>query len=601
MTRAGVTVTAVAALIVWGPIAVQADITVWQAGTGTWALDSHWSNGRPTADLTAHVTNGGTARVTQAGEECAWLHIGIAANESGTVNIESGSLTANAYVGVGEFGTGAIRQTGGTFSGGTYLYLGQYQGASGEYELFSPGQCDLSALHVGSQGTGTFTHNGGTADVHNFYVGNQSTGHGTYFLYGGQLSANQQTVGNNGHGTVNHYGGTNTVTTDAGLNIAVQASSSGEYNLFNSGQLNTTHLSVGVRGTGSFDQQGGTANLSRMFFVGRESTATGDVSISQQAVFDCQVATIGDHGEGTFDQRFSTVTVSANLYVGYGGSGNGEYTLTGGSLAAGLEQTVGYYGSGSFLQEGGSNQVGTYLRLGRFAGSSGSYTMDGGVLTAPTIRVGQEGSGSFEIAGADSDITVTECLSFGADSTFDAVAGSTIHLQGADFKNYNHEPADLAGLNQVGLAIAGARNVVPSTLEVAGAPEGGFLQNFAFAALTLEAGVSAASVQLVDDVNNGQGGGADECLFVRQLTIAPGAELDLNRLALYVEGDQVSQVTYWLNHGQLVDSTLGAGEAITALYTAGDNWTKVWVIPEPGSLLLLSLVGALLLRPQRRR
>ena len=89
---------------------------------------------------------------------------------------------------------------------------------------------------------------------------------------------------------------------------------------------------------------------------------------------------IGVSGSGSFTQSGGTNTTTGGL----GGlilgvlSGSGTYNLSGGSLlAGGFGESIGGYGSGTFTQSGGTNTVTTLLKLGSDPGGSGTYSLTG--------------------------------------------------------------------------------------------------------------------------------------------------------------------------------------------------------------------------------
>ena len=67
---------------------------------------------------------------------------------------------------------------------------------------------------------------------------------------------------------------------------------------------------------------------------------------------------IGIGGTGTFTQSGGTNTVSNTLDLGFYSGSSGAYNLSStGSLSAGNSEDIGYYGTGTFTQSGGTNTV----------------------------------------------------------------------------------------------------------------------------------------------------------------------------------------------------------------------------------------------------
>jgi len=199
-----------------------------------------------------------------------------------------------------------------------------------------------------------------------------------------------------------------------------------------------------------------------------------------------------------------------------------------------LEENVAVIGTATFTQTGGTNEVDT-LFLGRNLGSTGTYTISGGVLSSPTVCVGYDGAGTLSITGAAAQISVSNFLRFGADSTFTSVPGGTIHMTGAALENLSTAPADLAGLANLTLIFEGGTGVTDD-FEAAGQDKGadlsGWTANFALGTLQL-GGAAAGRVALVDTFDNQPGWVGDEALYTDTLIMNAGATIDPGGLNLY--------------------------------------------------------------------
>ena len=84
---------------------------------------------------------------------------------------------------------------------------------------------------------------------------------------------------------------------------------------------------------------------------------------------------IGVAGTGTFTQSGGTNTVSAmaTMILGDNPSGSGTYNLSAGYLANAADLTVGLSGTGVFTQSGGTNSVLNGVTLGSNSNSLGTY------------------------------------------------------------------------------------------------------------------------------------------------------------------------------------------------------------------------------------
>ena len=72
---------------------------------------------------------------------------------------------------------------------------------------------------------------------------------------------------------------------------------------------------------------------------------------------------VGLSGTGSFTQSGGTNSAS-NLYLGNNTGGNGVYSLSGSGQVSAQSEYVGSSGTGAFTQTGGSNTVASALYLG---------------------------------------------------------------------------------------------------------------------------------------------------------------------------------------------------------------------------------------------
>ncbi len=405
---------------------------------------------------------------------------------------------------------------------------------------------------TGNWGTGSNWNNGEPTDIDYAYINNGGTAQITSSdevcrdLYLGEGSGES--------GSVTQTGGTNTLS--GWLSLGEQSGSNGTYNLSGTGQLSADGETIGYSGTGTFTQTGGTNTLSGWLYLGEQSGSNGTYNLSGTGQLSADWETIGDYGTGTFTQTGGTNTVSTSLYLGYAAGSNGTYNLSGTGQLSADGETIGYSGTGSFTQTGGTNTLSGWLFLGYNSGSNGTYTIFGGSLSTVDFYVGYDGSGTLNITGSAANITVSNLLHFGADSTFTAVPGSTIHMTGSAFENENTDATDLAGLSNLELIFeGGSADIDPFELagEDMGAIMAGFTDNFALGTLTL-GDVDIGKIQLVDDFDNQPGWLGSEALYVSNLNIGAGSYLDLNGLNLYyLQGSIDPAATIVYNGGNLFE------------------------------------------------
>jgi hypothetical protein len=189
----------------------------------------------------------------------------------GGYGLEGGTLTVGGAEYVGNSGTGAVDQIGGSHTVGTTvspqsLYIAYGASSAGTFTLSGTGSLSVTgAEYVGDSGAGTFAQSGGFVTLSstsggNLWLGYGTTGFGTYLLSGGTLTVNgNEGVGYNGAGTFNQTGGIQTVgTSGSPKTLAVGYDHAvGTYTL-SSGTVNVVGAEVVGYGTaGTFSQSGG--------------------------------------------------------------------------------------------------------------------------------------------------------------------------------------------------------------------------------------------------------------------------------------------------------------------------------------------------------
>ena len=128
--------------------------------------------------------------------------------------------------------------------------------------------------HRTTSSVNAYVINGGTAAItlpgaacYDLYLGDpNSTNSGTIQMSGGSLTVSYyEYVGNDGAGTFNQTGGTNNVSSSSGgLYLGYTSASYGSYNL-SAGQLLGNLQYLGYSGTGRFTQSGGTNTFSNLY------------------------------------------------------------------------------------------------------------------------------------------------------------------------------------------------------------------------------------------------------------------------------------------------------------------------------------------------
>lgn len=364
-----------------------------------------------------HSTRNGT--VTQTGGAHIVdknLYLGFNTGITGTYNLQGGTLTTNNdgstyFQTVGYQGTGNFSHSGGTHSSGP-LYLGYLAGSAGNYSL--SGTASLNAkqyLQVGASGTGVFTQTGGTNSVDlagvisSLFLGAGSTGHGTYNLSAGSLAAGTAIVGNSGTGIFNQSGGMHTLSGsifDGSLVVGGNSGSNGTYNLSGTGNLIANSGTIGQSGTGTFTQTSGTHTVTSTLAIAQNVGSYGTYNL-QGGLLKANTIDIVNAGTAAFNFTGGTLAV---------GQFTGNLVNNGGTLAPGnspgTTNITGNYtqsAAGIFAVEIGGLLAGTEYDV---LNVSGTTSLDGTL----NVSLFDLGSGLFAPQAGDSfDILTAEILS----------------------------------------------------------------------------------------------------------------------------------------------------------------------------------------------
>jgi autotransporter-associated beta strand protein/T5SS/PEP-CTERM-associated repeat protein len=285
------------------------------------------------------------------------LLIGDSQNSAGNFSLESGTMTVNNKIFVGNNrGTGTMTMSGGTLTktGGDETFVGR------------------------EAGTGTLTQSGGTVTLnHNLYVGQSSGSTGTYNISGSSvLNVGRDFVigRESGTGSLNMSGGTITKTGDEKFLV---------------GHNN---------GVGTVVQSGGTITANNELYIGNENSgARGTYTLSGAGALNVanEVVVGRESGTGTLNVNGGTITTSGNgnMYVGRR-NGTGTLNQTDGTIVVNKEFGVGTrddnkIGTGTYNLSGGSIAVANNFFVGKEQGASGTMSMTGGTLgTSESLRIG---------------------------------------------------------------------------------------------------------------------------------------------------------------------------------------------------------------------
>jgi autotransporter-associated beta strand protein len=355
-------------------------------------------------------------------------------NDSGS-QIMSGSLSAG-YQLVGNSGTGAFTQSGGTSIVGQ-LYLGyNTSSSSGAYTLNGSGLLSVGAAYVGSAGTGTFTQSGGTGTFGSLSLGSGTGSRGTYNLNGGMLILSGLTEGP-GTAAFNFSGGTllagatfstggsiglstsggNAIIDTAGNALTVSGLLSGSGNLIKAGS-GTLALAATNRYVGNTTITAGTLQLGN---AKAAPNSTIIVGVDNGLAFGSGVtAPILGGLAGSGNVTLATVD-SSPLAVALTVGGNNADTTYSGSLS----------GSGSLLKTGTGQLMlsGASTYSGSTAVNAGQLMINGSLVSPVTVNAGGTLSGTGSLASVT--VTAGGYLAPGDSPGVMQLSGSLTLLSGA--------------------------------------------------------------------------------------------------------------------------------------------------------------------------
>ena len=413
----------------------------------------------------------GTVRVNTAGTLAVSgeLFIGDSLNSTGNFSLESGTMTVNNKIFVGNNrGTGTMTMSGGTLTktGGDETFVGR------------------------DAGTGTLTQSGGTVTLnHNLYVGQSSGSTGTYNISGSSvLNVGRDFVigRESGTGSLNMTGGTITKTGDEkflvghnnGVGTVVQSGGTisannelyignensgarGTYTLSGTGALNVANEVVVGResGTGILNVDGGTMTTTgngNMYIGRRNGTGTLNQTAGVISVIkEFGVGTRDDNkiGTGTYNLSGGSLSAANNIFIGKEQGSSGTLNMTGGTMSTSDKLQIGHnQATGVLTQSGGTLNVQNEVYIGNEnnASSVGTYTLSGtGALNVGNeVIVGRDnGTGTLNLNGG----TVTATKISGGNGS------ATVNFNGGVLKAKRDEANLIENLDVANVQSGGAK------------------------------------------------------------------------------------------------------------------------------------------------
>jgi len=357
------------------------------SGTSTNAGDGNIIIGSASAGTGTLNLNTGAALNVDDSTGSGFSRIIVGDGETGTMNIDGGSVDLKYYNGNGTTfrvgasgGTGTVNMTDGLVtvtegSAGSYgvIVIGQDAGSTGIFNQSGGtiNQAGVANLQVGVfGGAGTFT----MSDDSVFIMG--GSGSSTYF---GAAAANSDA-------TVNFQDNATFTQTADVQNFIAQADSTA---VFNQTGADTSVTWEGDTGSGD-----------RPFWVGTGANGVGTYNLSAGSLaFDDINLRLGSavDGTGIINQTGGTLTTpGSSASIGY--EGTGEFNISDGSASfsegMGIASRAG--STGTVDQTGGTVTIGTGSKV-TFGAGTGTYNLDGGTLEVGGTDGIQSGSGSSDL------------------------------------------------------------------------------------------------------------------------------------------------------------------------------------------------------------
>jgi hypothetical protein len=379
-------------------------------GTGTYKLSG---TGRLTAH-SEHIGDLGQGTFEQTGgtnEVSNLLILGYAETSEGTYDMRGGSLSA----GTTRVVRGSFVQSGGTHEIDSDLELGWETNGRGRYTL-SGGSLDVDGSITDGEGFGTLVIDGGELSfgggtggsirVANFQLGEAMDSDGSFALKEGQIVAvTNEIVGLFGTGSFTQSGGTHTAATLrlGGEGTTGGSNGLGRFTLSGEGSLTAGLEIIGAVGTGEFTQTGGTHDVNGSLSIGRDEDTVGRYTLSG-GLLSAEFESIGEMGDGSFTQTGGTHEVESVSGLALGEQGTGRYTLSGTGRLAVVNERLGHDdGLGEFRQQGGTHAVSGLLEIGtKTGGGKGIYLLDDGLLETSMLTLER---GFFGQSGGTLDAT----------------------------------------------------------------------------------------------------------------------------------------------------------------------------------------------------
>jgi len=281
----------------------------WIGTTGDWFDPANWKYEVPDGS-DAYINNGGTPQITGGSPNVDHLYVGYRDGSRGYLNHTAGTLSGQVYVG----------------------YSNRTDGTFGEYNLSGTAVLVGHRICLGELGDAVFNQTGGTCRP-NYLVLCESSSTATYNLSGGSglFTLIYSYIGKSGAGRAffNHTGSTHSA---AIICLGYHGGAKATYNLSGTGRVSTQYDQIiGRRGTGTFNQTGGTNTVGMSLLLGSDDDGggTGTYSISG-GTLSAQELQVGTWGTGHFDINDASASITLSELLLFGD--NSEFTAVPNSM-----------------------------------------------------------------------------------------------------------------------------------------------------------------------------------------------------------------------------------------------------------------------------
>lgn len=334
-----------------------------------WFSTGNWNPAAVPGSATAvNINNAGSpnpATVNAAGATAGAVRLGSNVGQSGTLNVNGGTLAASSLL-AGVFGTGTVNITGGG--------------------LLSTSGSSTAADSSGSSGTITVSGAGSRFNTGSLYVAADANTLGQVTVQNGaSLTATSQTILGFFTSTAN---GTLTVTSGSSTSTGV--------------------MTIGERGAGTFNLNGGSTATSRSVSIGTNASGNGTANIAGAGTtWTTGPMNVGANGEMTISNGGSVTSLATNTPLPPPVAiVTGTTTVTG----AGSQWNI----VGDTTGAGPGNPLGPSQAVLNLAGvltvsDSGKVTIRDSATAANgqymQLRMGSSSAASLTVTGANSSFT----------------------------------------------------------------------------------------------------------------------------------------------------------------------------------------------------